>query len=187
MQTTGQVECKWVVKSMQLRITSKTKEIEQAIKRMTPYFDEYGAAALAHTEEVRVYVDKIMAGIKSLDLYIGKDVDVTALRKGTSACSSIPLTIMQRKLIMVEEIAVFTHVDESSDHRNFKGLSQLLASNDEFVAQIFPTERCIVCMCSTRRDVYYKTPTKGCSAIEPTTKFSFWSGMAKIFIAWIPQ
>ena len=142
-------------------ITSKTKEIEQAIKRMTPYFDEYGAAALAHTEEVRVYVDKIMAGIKSLDLYIGKDVDVTALRKGTSACSSIPLTIMQRKLIMVEEIAVFTHVDESSDHRNFKGLSQLLASNDEFVAQIFPTERCIVCMCSTRRDVYYENAYEG--------------------------
>ncbi|APC19474.1 hypothetical protein BLL42_27455 (plasmid) [Pseudomonas frederiksbergensis] len=137
-------------------ITTKTKEIEQAIKRMTPYFDEYGAAALAHTEEVRVYVDKIMAGIKSLDLYIGKDVEVTTLRKGASACSSNPLTIMQRKLIMVEEIAVFTHVDESSDHRDFKGMSLLLGSNPEFVAQIFPTERCIVCMCSTRRDVYYE-------------------------------
>lgn len=142
-------------------ITSKTKEIEQAIKRMTPYFDEYGAAALAHTEEVRVYVDKIMTGIQSLDLYIGKGVEVTALRKGQSACPLLPLTVMQSKLVMVEEISVFTHVDETTDHQSFNGMASLLESNPAFVEQIFPTERCIVCMCSTRRDLHYENAFEG--------------------------
>ena len=48
-----------------------------------------------------------MDGIKSLDLYIGKDVVVNTIREGESAPPHIPLTFVQRKLAVDEETAVF--------------------------------------------------------------------------------
>lgn len=136
-------------------IQSKTGEIADAIKALTPYYEEQAAAALAQTEDVRSYVAKLIEGIKSLDLYMGKDVEVTAIRKGEAAPSDLPLTFVQKKLMMDEELAVWTDIDEWFDFSEEHLFFEALRKHDSLVRQIFPTERCVLVMATTRRYIDY--------------------------------
>jgi len=136
-------------------IQGKTTEIAQTITAMTPYYQEQAAAALAQTEDVRSYVSKLMKGIESLDLYVGKDVEVETIRKGDSAARDIPLTFVQRKLFIDEEVAVWVDVDERFDYAQSDKFFKALSEHDSLVDQIFPTERCVLVMATTRRDVEY--------------------------------
>ncbi|MDO8714005.1 MAG: hypothetical protein Q7K13_05950 [Polynucleobacter sp.] len=136
-------------------IKGKTSEIADTITAMTPYYLEQAAAALAQTSDVRAYVDKLLQGIESLDLYVGKDVDVMTIRTGASAPKEVPLTFVQKKLMMDEELAVWADVDAWFDFSKVNKFFDALRENDSLVNQIFPTERCILVMASTRRHIDY--------------------------------
>lgn len=136
-------------------IQSKTAEIGETIQAMTPFFEEQAAAALAQTQDVRLFVDKLMKGIESLDLYIGKDVFVETLVKGESAAKDEPLTLVQRKLMMDEELAIWADVDEWFDFTKDEKFVESLNQNPSLVDQIFPAKRCVLVMAVTRRDVDY--------------------------------
>lgn len=136
-------------------IQGKTAEIAGTIKAMTPFFEEQAAAALAQTEDVRLYVDKLMRGIESLDLYVGKGVVVETLVKGESAAQSEPLTIMQRKLLMDEELAVWADVNERFDFQSDELFVKALNEHQALIDQIFPTQRCVLVMATTRRNIDY--------------------------------
>lgn len=73
------------------------------------------AAQLAAFEESRENVESLMKGIASLDLFIGKDVVVNTIIKGNSAPSDIPLTFVQKKLLMDEELAVYLDLGDWFD------------------------------------------------------------------------
>lgn len=141
------VQAKW--------IQGKTEAIAETITAMTPFFQEKAAAALAHTEETRSYVSKLMQGIESLDLYVGKGVEVSTIRSGTSAPLEEPLTFMQRKLLMDEELALWADIDEKFDFRKESAFFDALRSHPDLVNQIFPTPRCALVMAVTRRDIDY--------------------------------
>ena len=136
-------------------IQGKTTQIAETIKAMTPYYEEQAAAALAQTEDVRTYVAKLMQGIESLDLYVGKDVEVIAIRVGESAPKDVPLTFVQKKLMMDEELAVWADVDEWFDFSKESLFFEALREHDGLVNQIFPTERCVLVMATTRRHIDY--------------------------------
>jgi hypothetical protein len=136
-------------------IQNKTTEIATTIQAMTPYYEEQAAAALAMTSDVREYVSKIKQGIESLDLYIGKDVVVNTIREGKSAPTSEPLTFVQKKLLMDEELAAWAEVDEGFDFQSRDDFFKALQENDALVQQIFPTERCVLVMATTRRHIDY--------------------------------
>lgn len=136
-------------------IQGKTAAIADTIKALTPFYEEQAAAALASTEDVRSYVAKLMRGIETLDLYVGKDVDVTTIREGTPAPKDVPLTFVQKKLMMDEELAVYTDIDEWFDFTKEELFFDALRDNDALVNQIFPTERCVLVMATTRRDIDY--------------------------------
>ena len=97
-------------------IEGKTQEIASAIQQLTPFYSEQAAAALAQTEDVRAFVSDLLRGIESLDLYLGKDVEVQTVREGKGAPRDVPLTFVQRKLLADEELAVWADVDERFDH-----------------------------------------------------------------------
>ncbi|MDH8292286.1 hypothetical protein QIG75_27625, partial [Klebsiella pneumoniae] len=80
--------------------------------------NEMSAAALAKTEDVREYVDKLQSGIQSIFLYTGEGVEIVPVKKGESAARDIPLTFVQRKLIVEEELAVWADLDEWFDFRS---------------------------------------------------------------------
>lgn len=136
-------------------IQAKTTAISTAIAAMAPFYEEQAAAALAQTEDVRDYVGRVMQGIESLDLYLGKGVEIQSVREGDSAPASEPLTFVQRKLLMDEEFAVWADIDHRFDFSNEDKFFESLATEDGMVRQIFPTERCVLVMATTRRYIDY--------------------------------
>lgn len=136
-------------------IQGKTSEIAATIKMMTPFYEEQAAAALAQTEDVRSYVAKLMEGIESLDLYVGKNVEVHLIREGQAAARDIPLTFVQKKLMMDEEVAVWADINEKFDFEEEDIFFKALREHDELVDQVFPTERCVLVMATTRRYIDY--------------------------------
>jgi hypothetical protein len=136
-------------------ITNQSKAISDTVAKMTPFYHEKAAAALAQTEDVRNYVAKIMSGVASLDLYVGKDVYVETVREGVSAAKDEPLTFVQSKLCMDEELAMYFDVHEWFDFSNVDKFFEALRHNDDLVRQIFPAERCVIAMASTRRNIDY--------------------------------
>lgn len=136
-------------------ITGMTTRISETVAAMTPFYAEQAAAALAQTEEVRNYVTKLMRGIASLDLYVGKDVEVVAIREGAPAPSHVPLTFVQAKLMVDEELAVWTDIDQWFDFTKEEAFHEALREHDGLVNQLFPTERCVIVMATTRRHINY--------------------------------
>lgn len=136
-------------------IQTKTSQIAATIKAMTPFYEEQAAAALAQTEDIRSYVAKLMKGIESLDLYVGKGVTVKTIREGESAAKEVPLTFVQKKLMMDEELAVWADLDDWFDFSKAELFFDALRQHDELVEQIFPTKRCVLVMATTRRHIDY--------------------------------
>lgn len=135
--------------------SEKTEKIANRIAAMTPFYEEQAAAAIAKTESVTAHIDKMKKGIESLDLYLGKGVSITTLKQGESAPFHAPLTFVQQKLVMDEELAVWADVDESFDFTSTHIFEEKLANSNELVNQIFPSERCVVAMAATRRFIDY--------------------------------
>lgn len=142
-----------VVRSEWLK--ERTEKIGDRIKDMVPYYEEQAKAALAGTEDVREYVKKLERGIETLDLYTGKNVNIKTINEGTSADPDVPLTCVQKKLYADEEIAVWRPVDSSWDIRDMDSFDKALVEEESFKSQIFPTERCVVIVAATRRDIDY--------------------------------
>jgi len=139
-------------------ISARSNDITRAIQRMTPYFEEQGAAMIATSEASREHVKKIQDGVGSLELYVGKDVEVVTICEGESAPENIPLQIVQAKLMVDEELAVWTDLNEWFDFSDMGKFHQALKAHPSLVEQIFPSERAVVCMATTRRYIDYRDP-----------------------------
>jgi len=136
-------------------IQAKTDEIAETLGAMAPYYAEQAAAALAQTEDVRQYVAKIQNGIESLDLYVGTGVTVTEIARGASAPRNEPLTFVQKKLMMDEELALWADVDENFDYQDQETFYEALRSHPGLVNQVFPAARAMLVMAVTQRDLDY--------------------------------
>lgn len=143
-----------------------TEKLSAAFSAMTPYYTEQVEIPMARAREMQEQVKRITDGLQSLDLYLGKDVYVHRVASGKSADEDQPLTIVQRKLVMSEELAVFLDVDDSTDHNSIGNFLSLLGERKSLVDQIFLAPRCVLCMAATRRDVSYKEASPLESAIE---------------------
>lgn len=136
-------------------IQSKSTAVAEAIQAITPFYTEQAAAAIARTEEVRVSVGNLLKGIESLDLYVGKSVTVVPVCEGAPAPQEEPLTFVQKKLLMDEELAVWADVDEDFDFDSAPAFFDALSKHPELVDQVFPTQRCVLVMATTRRLIDY--------------------------------
>ena len=81
-----------------------------------------------------------------------------------------------------EELAVWCDLDSWFDFSDMEKFHETLRTSPGLVEQIFPSERSIVCMATTRRYIDYRDPRKIMSAMTGTGLYSFWSGTVKIFI-----
>jgi len=132
-------------------LTERVKAIQGKVERLSPFFAEKAAAAMAATEDVRTDVDMIMRGLQTLSLFVGKNVNVERIREGASAPSDIPLTLQQRRLFANEELAVFRTVSDTFDIDDEGLLFDALREEPGLVSQIFTSERAVVMM-AVRRD-----------------------------------
>lgn len=140
-----------VAKAQGTWLESKASRIAKLVSLMGPFYQEQALASLAKTNDIREHITELMKGIESLDLYTGKDIHIETISKGISAPPEIPLTLVQSRLYAQEELAVWVDVFEDFDYGNKSQFKRALKDNPDFVAQIFPTERCVLLM-SIRRD-----------------------------------
>lgn len=136
-------------------LSSRVDAIVAKIGGMTPFYKERAAVALARTSEVRKYAADLMSGIRSLDLYTLRGVEIQTLVIGEEAPSDLPLTVLQAKAFMDEELAAWADVDAKFDFTDDDAFVEQLASNPSLRDQIFPTERCVVSMATRRHAVDY--------------------------------
>lgn len=136
-------------------LSERSKKMGEILKRVTPFFSEQGQLALASASTAIQRVTEIERGITSLKLYTGDGVNVVPVRDGADAPTSEPLTIMQRKLAMDEELAVWVDVENDFDCSSQEQFFVHLATDDQLLQQILPTPRCVVSMQVTRRSVSY--------------------------------
>lgn len=136
-------------------LAERSRAMGEILKRVTPYIAEQGQLALAGASSAIERVTQIERGITSLKLYTGDGVDVIPVREGAEAPTHEPLTIMQRKLAMDEELAVWVDVEETFDCTSKEHFFRHLASDDRLLQQILPTPRCVVSMLVSRRRIAY--------------------------------
>ncbi|MEW5511904.1 hypothetical protein ABGT16_04725 [Pseudomonas asiatica] len=133
-----------------------TQRLSAAFAAMAPYYTEQVDIPMARARAMQEQVTRITDGLQSLDLYLGKDVFVHRLASGSSAPEDEPLTIVQRKLVMSEEMAVYLEVDDQTDYNSVDEFLHSLGHNAALANQVFLAPRCVVCMAATRRHVAYK-------------------------------
>lgn len=136
-------------------LTTKTEEITRTLKQLAPFAAEKAAVALARSSDAISLAGRIRRGIESLDLYTGKGVDVFDLRDGPDAPTNVPLTLVQGKRFMEEELAAHADTDVEFDWRSQEAFFRELSTNDALFNQVMPTERCVVSMCVTRHYRHY--------------------------------
>ena len=139
-------------------LKSKTDEISRTIKALSPYLSERAAVGLARSSSALQMAERIKSGIESLDLYTGKGVDVFDVSSGKPAAPDVPLTLIQGKRYMEEELAAWADVNERFDFQNKSTFFTALADNPHLRDQVLPTPRCVVTMAVLRRTREYGNP-----------------------------
>lgn len=136
-------------------LTDRAQLIGRTMEKLTPFYAERAKVALARSKKAISYAEEISKGLKSLELYTGDGVDVVTIRQGATASTSIPLTLVQGKRFMAEEIAVFADIDDNFDCSDQAIFFERLAKNDALRDQLFPTKRCVLSMATNRHRVQY--------------------------------
>lgn len=151
------VEREAVIAESKVRwLTTRTDAIASKVRAMTPFFKEKAAVALAQTTHVRKFTDELMKGLASLDLYTGKNVEVVTIKEGAPAPAEELLTLMQRKLFIEEELAVWADLEAEFDYSNIELFDEHIAKSHALLQQICPTPRCVVAVAMRRRSVDYE-------------------------------
>lgn len=136
-------------------LSRKADQISTILKGVTPYYAEKGRVALAKASKAITMVKNLEKGITSLKLYTGDSVTVVPVRDGQEAPRSEPLTLMQSKLYMDQELAVWADVQDSFDHSSQEEFFKHLRSDDRLLNQVLPAPRCVVSMAVTARRIDY--------------------------------
>ena len=142
-------------------LQNKTSVISEKINSIVPFYEEQAAVALAQTSAVRHYIESIKNGIQTLDLYVGTGVEVHTIKEGLSADASEPLTVLQKRLIMDEEMSLHADIHGHFSVHDKGAFFTMLAENDALLTQVLPFPRCVCVMATSLehrsygKDPYY--------------------------------
>ena len=136
-------------------LQNRARDIDQTLRRLTPFFEEKGRVALAKSSEAIAYVETLSKGIASLKLYTGEGVTVVTVREGRDADSNARLALLQGKRFMDEELALWAHVEDSFDWTSQSMFFERLATDTNLLNQVLPLPRCVCTMAVTRRSIDY--------------------------------
>lgn len=136
-------------------LTNMTRLIGSTMGQLAPFYAEKGQVAIARSKRALDTAKEMAKGIESLNLYTGEGVDVVTVREGSDALTHEPLTLIQGKRFMDEELAVYVDVHSDFDCQSQALFFQELSQNDRLLDQVMPFARCVVTMAVTRHDVPY--------------------------------
>lgn len=136
-------------------LQERTREISKRIEALTPFYAEKGRVAMARASKAFSLVKSLTAGLTSLKLYTGDGIDVHTVREGKGAPPMEPLTLVQGKRYVDEELAVWADVNDDFDFSQLPRFLDHLKTDQRLLDQVFPTQRCVVAAAVTRRCIDY--------------------------------
>lgn len=132
-----------------------TEKLTSQIELIGRYHSEVGHLALARTKESRILVEKVSTAIETLDMYLGKDVQIYSIKTGKGGDASDKYTLYQNMLYMDEESLIHAEGD-GADYNDINLFFEKLSKDDKLISRIFPFERCIVIMRPRRKEMEYE-------------------------------
>lgn len=136
-------------------IAEQTARISATLAQMAPFYAEQAAAALACCQAAVARSQNILAGVRTLGLFVGEGVEVQTLCQGEAATPDSPLTLFQRRLYLDEEMLI--HVAEGgAGFEHLEELKAALADTEGGLLQrLIPAERGVVALCWRRHAKRY--------------------------------
>lgn len=121
---------------------------------------------------MREQVDRLEEAIWTMNLYLGRDEEITVLRQGTPAPVDTPIHVRQQVLAMDEETAAAAE-SGGIDARDIAAFDQWLLSDPGHLDQVLPEARGVVVLMARRRERDYGDPWKN-AALNEANQATWW-------------
>ncbi|MFL9611014.1 hypothetical protein ACKF11_13085 [Methylobacillus sp. Pita2] len=128
-------------------ITGLADKLSDAVKNLTPYYEELANVAIAKVSESTSNAAIIMDGVQTLDLWIGKGVEIYTIREGRSADPSIPIHVYQEVLQVAPEMSQFFRIHNQFSINEFQQFVKAINEKPELLSAMIPAERGVVAVC----------------------------------------
>ncbi len=109
--------------------------------------------AEARMAEVKAYTDRLLEVVHTVNLYLGRDEDISCLKDGEPAPASEPITFRARVLYMEEECALT--YPSGIDYSHIQFFDEWV-SQPENLALVFPEQKGVVVLQPTRKARNYE-------------------------------
>lgn len=126
-------------------ITRQTTAIATAVGKMTPFYKEMGAVALAQSQDALAIYGKLKSGLASLALYTGEKVELIKVRDGEAASPETKIALFQGVVFMDEESLIRVN-EGGAEIGDFESFVDQLKADDALLERLLPVERGIVAM-----------------------------------------
>lgn len=137
-------------KRMEAKLREQQREMEQR-------FRAERAALEAQLAPLRAELERLEEVSWTVDLYTGRDEDVTLLVDGRPAPADAPITVRQSVLFADEESLLYAE-DNSFDHKDMDTFVQWLTASADNREQMLPDQRGVVVVVPTRQYRDYGDP-----------------------------
>lgn len=127
-----------------------SSEMTNNISTVGNYYSEVAEASKSKVSGAIAYANDIASKLETLDIYIGKDVDIEPIIEGASASSDKKFNVFQN-LIYMDEESLINHAHGGADFTNITDFFKKLKEDKKLRNRIFPMERTIVAI-RPRRD-----------------------------------
>lgn len=126
-----------------------------AVAALAPYYQEKATLALAQIKETVDQAETILEGVKTLDLWVGKEVEVEHAMKGASAAKDEPLHVYQRIIFIAPELAGFEDISNEFTKYDRDTFIAALKAHPQLLNSIIPSPRAVVAVATRKDEVDY--------------------------------
>lgn len=142
-------------KATEIVLKRMTGQLTSQVSLIGAYHGEVGHLALARTKEAREVAEKVSIALSSLDIYLGKDVEVHTVKTGKSGDSSEKYKIYQDMLFIDEESLIHAG-SGGADFKDVNKFLELVNDDPTLVDRLFPFERSVIIIRPRRKIKEYK-------------------------------
>lgn len=144
-----------IAKATEVVLNKVNKKLTSQVALIGTYHSEVGQLALARTKEARELVGKVSSALESLDIYLGKDVDIHPVKSGKRGNPNDKFKVYQDMLFMDEESLIHAEYG-GADFEDVNQFLDMVAEDDSLVSRLFPFERCMIIIRPRRRTKNYE-------------------------------
>lgn len=142
---------------MNSEVAHRRSEIEAKKQQLRDLMDRQAQLALDVLAPLQKLAKQLADGIWSVNLYLGKDEEITTLIQGSPAPADTPIVLRQLVLAMDQECAVAAS-EGGIDAVSMGGFDDWLREDPAHLDQVAPEQRCIVALVPRYGAKEYRDP-----------------------------